>query len=75
MTMVDNECRVSQGGDEYHDNSILYSRERRAPNQINQEAEPEKHYRELIMLFTPWIIEETDLISHYSVFIRRTLPC
>ena len=27
MTMVDNECRVSQGGDEEHDNSTILERE------------------------------------------------
>ena len=33
---------------------------------FNREAQPEKHYCELLMLFTPWRNEETDLISHYS---------
>ena len=28
---------------------------------FNREAQPEKHYRELLMLFTPWRNEETDL--------------
>ena len=27
----------------------------------NKEAEPEKHYWELMMLITPWRNEETDL--------------
>ena len=40
---------------------------------FNQEAQPEKHYRELIMLFTPWRNEETDLISHYSSFKEHYL--
>ena len=30
---------------------------------FNIDSQPEKHYRELIMLFTPWRNEETDLIS------------
>ena len=35
---------------------------------FNREAQPEKHYRDLLMLFTPWRNEETDLISCYSSF-------
>ena len=31
---------------------------------FNKETEPEKHYRELIMLFTSWRNEETDFISN-----------
>ena len=27
---------------------------------FNKETEPEKHYRELLMLFTSWRNEETD---------------
>ena len=33
---------------------------------FNREAQPEKHYRELLMLFIPWRNEESDLMSHYS---------
>ena len=33
---------------------------------FNKEVEPEKHYRELIMLFTPWRNEETDLLGIFS---------
>ena len=33
---------------------------------FNKEAYPEKHYRELKMLFTSWRNEDTDLISKYS---------
>ena len=40
---------------------------------FNREAQPEKHYRELLMLFTPWRNEETDLISHYSSFQEHYL--
>jgi hypothetical protein len=40
---------------------------------FNHEAQPEKHYRELLMLFTPWRNEESDLISHYSSFERHYL--
>ena len=35
---------------------------------FNKEAQPEKHYRELIMLFTPWRNEQVDLIGNYSSF-------
>ena len=40
---------------------------------FNREAQPEKHYRALLMLFTPWRNEETDLISHYSSFQEHYL--
>lgn len=30
---------------------------------FNKEKEPEKHYRELIMLFTPWRNEVMDLLA------------
>ena len=40
---------------------------------FNREAQPEKHYRELLMLFTPWRNEETDLISHYTSFQEHYL--
>ena len=29
---------------------------------FNKEAQPEKHYRELLMLFTPWRNEQIDLL-------------
>ena len=35
---------------------------------FHKEAQPENHYRELIMLFTAWRNEETDLIRKYSSF-------
>jgi hypothetical protein len=35
---------------------------------FDKEAQPEKHYRELIMLFTPWRNEQTDLMRNYSSF-------
>ena len=35
---------------------------------FNKEAQPENHYRELIMLFIPWRNEQTDLIGKYSSF-------
>ena len=38
---------------------------------FNKEAEPEKHYRELIMLFTPWRNEETDLLGMCSSYHER----
>ena len=40
---------------------------------FNKEAEPEKHYRELIMLFTPWRNEETDLLGMCSSYHERYL--
>ena len=38
---------------------------------FNKEAQPEKHYRELIMLFTPWRNEQTDLIGSFSSFLEH----
>ena len=35
---------------------------------FNREAQPEKHFRELLMLFTPWRKEETDLLRNYSSY-------
>ena len=35
---------------------------------FNKVADPEKHYRELIMLFTSWRNENTDLISNCSSY-------
>ena len=35
---------------------------------FNKDAQPEKHYPELIMLFTPWRNEQTDLMGNYSSF-------
>ena len=40
---------------------------------INKETDPEKHYRELVMLFTPWRTEETDLLSSFSSYFERYL--
>ena len=35
---------------------------------FNKQKEPEKHYRELSMLFTPWRNEETDLLGNYKSY-------
>ncbi len=35
---------------------------------FNKDAQPEKHYRELIMLFTPWQNEQTDLMGSFSSY-------
>ena len=35
---------------------------------FNKDAQPEKHYRELIMLFTPWRNEQTDLMGSFSFY-------
>ena len=40
---------------------------------FNKEKDPEKHYRELIMLFTPWRNEETDLLANSSSYKARFL--
>ena len=40
---------------------------------FNKEAQPEKHYRELLMLFTSWRNEETDLLKNYSTFEEHYL--
>ncbi|XP_062577467.1 uncharacterized protein LOC134239311 [Saccostrea cucullata] len=39
------------------------------------ETDSEKHYRELLMLFTPWRNEEKDLISKYESFEARYRAC
>jgi hypothetical protein len=39
----------------------------------NKETNSENHYCELIMLFTPWRNEETDLIGKYSTYEERYL--
>ena len=40
---------------------------------FNVKSQPEKHYRELIMLFTSWRNEETDLICSSSSYQERYL--
>ena len=40
---------------------------------FNVKSHPEKHYRELIMLFTSWRNEETDLICSSSSYQERYL--
>jgi len=38
---------------------------------FNKEADPEKHYRELLMLYTAWRTEETDLLGGFSSYQER----
>ncbi|CAB3983616.1 ATP-dependent DNA helicase PIF1 [Paramuricea clavata] len=40
---------------------------------FNKEAQPNKHYRELIMLFTSWRNEQSDLLRNYSSFEEHYL--
>ena len=40
---------------------------------FNVKSQPEKHFRELIMLFTPWRNEETDLLANCSSYDERFL--
>lgn len=40
---------------------------------FNREKDPEKHFRELIMLFTPWRNEQTDLLADCSSYQARFL--
>ena len=40
---------------------------------FNVKSQPEKHYRELIMLFTSWRNEEADLIGNSSSYQDRYL--
>ena len=40
---------------------------------FNKEVDSEKHYRELIMLFTSWRKETTDLIKNYSSYQEHYL--
>ena len=37
---------------------------------FNKQKEPEKHYRELSMLFTPWRNEETDLLGNFKSYMK-----
>ena len=39
----------------------------------NHEKNPEKHYRELIMPFTLWRNEDTDLLANFSFYQERFL--
>lgn len=41
------------------------------PVWFNKQKEPEKYFRELIMLFTPWRSENTDLIGNCTSFHAR----
>lgn len=38
---------------------------------FNKEADPEKHYHELLMLYTAWRTEETDLLGGFSSYQER----
>ena len=40
---------------------------------FNKQKEPEKHYRELSMLFTPWRNEETDLLGSFKSYGDRCM--
>ena len=40
---------------------------------FNKQKEPEKHYRELSMLFTPWRNEETDLLGNFKSYEDRCM--
>jgi len=40
---------------------------------FNKEKESEKHYRELLMLFTPWRNEETDLLVNFASYEDRCM--
>ena len=40
---------------------------------FNKQKEPEKHYRELLMLFTPWRNEETDLLGNFASYEDRCM--
>ena len=57
-----------------NDNEVSRKNQKRSRGRIirsvwfNKEAHPEKHYRELTMLFTSWRNEETDLIGNCSTF-------
>jgi hypothetical protein len=42
---------------------------------FNKDIDPEKHYRELIMLFTSWRNEEKNLIKHFSSYKDHYMAC
>ena len=77
----DNQTNSDDDDDKYKKN--ICSKTKRTKARIirsvwfNKETEPEKHYRELLMLFTSWRNEETDLIgncchslSRNSIYLR-----
>lgn len=75
-TFIDDNQTNSDDDDKYNKN-ICSKTKRRTKARIirsvwfNKETEPEKHYRELLMLFTSWRNEETDLIGNCSSYQER----
>ena len=67
----------NQNDDEIDDKTTCSKTKKRTKARIirsvwfNKEAEPEKHYRELLMLFTLWRNEETDLLGSFSSYQDR----
>ena len=67
--------------DDHNDNDISNesSKQKRAKARIttivwfNKESHPEKHFWELIMLFTAWRNEEVDLMANASTFKEHFL--
>ena len=63
----------NQNEDELHNNGSNKSEKRSKARIIrsiwfNKESDAEEHYRELLMLFTSWRNEETDLLDTCSSF-------
>ena len=65
--------------DEHNDDKLNGSGETKKRNKariirsvwFNKEADPEKHYRKLLMLYTAWRTEETDLLGGFSSYRER----
>ena len=74
---LENVIDDNQNDDEIDDKTTCSKTKKRTKARIirsvwfNKEAEPEKHYRELLMLFTSWRNEETDLLGSFSSYQDR----
>ena len=67
-----------ENDDDLFDSNAINSKKRSKARIIrsvwyNREKNPEKHYRELIMLFTSWRNEDTDLLANFSFYQERFL--
>lgn len=67
-----------ENDDDLFDSNAINSKKRSKARIIrsvwyNREKNPEKPYRELIMLFTSWRNEDTDLLADFSFYQERFL--
>ncbi len=70
---------MKQTNDDHEENENVQKNKKRAKARIirsvgfNKEVDSEKHYCELIMLFTSWRNETTDLIKNCSSYQEHYL--